>query len=212
LAGAAVATVAAPETSAGADGERRHGIQFDRVLDAVEDLGLDPTGATPVNEQLASALEEGTLVRFPEGDYQFDGELSIVADRVGFLGEGNVWFAPPTGCRSLLFNYDDPPDEVLIEGVTVDVRAPETTTGIKLFCRNTFHIQNVEFIEGDTAEEGGQISPFVLGVANEGGRGVLRNGTANDGDVDGHAGDSVATVDNHLLNRIDDSASVVFGE
>jgi hypothetical protein len=168
---------------------RRHGIQFDRVVDAVEDLNLDPTGESPVNDGLTDALKEGTLVQFPEGDYQFEGELPIEADRVGFLGQGDVRFVPLDGYNGTLINYYDPPDDVMIENVDIDMRAAQTTVGVRLACRNRFHIQDVEFLGRGLISADGQVSAFILGISNESGRGILRNAVAKKGSrIDGYAG------------------------
>jgi len=175
------------------DGENlgtRHGIEFDRVLDAVDDLGLDPSGDEAVNARLDDALSEGTLVRFPEGEYLFDGEFAIGADRVGLLGEGDVRFVPRTGYTRLLFNYHPVPDDVLIENVDIDIRADGTTTGIRLRCRNRFHIQDIEFLgRGTNDSPGGTTSAFLLAIRNEDGRGILRNAVAKKGSrIDGYKG------------------------
>ncbi|GAA0534784.1 hypothetical protein ABNG02_08575 [Halorubrum ejinorense] len=189
MAGVAAATVAtASAGGAAASGTTRRGIEFDRVLDAVDDLGLDAGGNDPVNARLDDALSEGTLVRFPEGEYRFDGEIEIDADRVGMLGEGDVRFLPPTGYSGLLFDYYPNPDDVLIEGIDIDMRANDTTTGIRLLCRNHFHIEDVEFLGRGLTDNSGQISAFLLGITNESGRGVLRNAVAKKGSrVDGYA-------------------------
>ncbi|QWC20205.1 right-handed parallel beta-helix repeat-containing protein [Halorubrum sp. 2020YC2] len=189
MAGVAAAAVAAGSTgAAGAEGTTRHGIEFDRVLDAVDDLGMDPSGNSAVNARLEHALTEGTLVRFPEGEYLFDGEFEIDADRVGVLGEGDVRFVPRTGHTGFLFNYDPVPDDVLIEGVDVDMRADDTTTGIRLRCRNRFHIEDVEFLGRGLIDNSGQVSAFLLGITSEDGRGVLRDAVAKKGSrVDGYA-------------------------
>ncbi|QUO46888.1 MULTISPECIES: hypothetical protein [Halorubrum] len=190
LAGTAAAAVAAGSAGAtAAEGTTRHGIAFDRVLDAVDDLGLDPSGTEPVNGRLDDALTEGTLVRFPEGDYLFDGEFEVDADRVGVLGEGDVRFVPETGYTGFLFNYDPVPDDVLIENVDVDMRADGTTTGIRLRCRSRFHIEDVEFLGRGLTDNSGQVSAFLLGITDEDGRGVLRDAVAKKGSrVDGYAG------------------------
>ncbi|WP_311173545.1 right-handed parallel beta-helix repeat-containing protein, partial [Halobellus ordinarius] len=190
MAGAAVATVAATTgTVASAAGATRRGIEFDRVVDAVDDLGLDSTGGTAVNDQLESALTEGTLVRFPEGEYKFDDTLFLEADRVGFLGEGDARFRPTDGFSDLLITYVDPPDEVLFENIDIDMRADGTTTGLRIFCRNHFHIQDTEFLGRGLTHDSGQVSAFILGVASESGRGVLRNAVAKKGSrIDGYAG------------------------
>jgi hypothetical protein len=188
LASAAAAAAGMASLTSASSGTTRHGIEFDSVLDAVDDLGLDPTGGETVNSQLASALDEGTLVRFPEGTYQFDGQLVIDADRVGLLGEGDVRFVPPQGYTGLLLNYDPVPDDVLIENVDIDMRADETTTGIRLKCRNRFHVQDVEFLGRGLIDNSGQVSAFLLGITNESGRGVLRHAVAKKGSrVDGYA-------------------------
>jgi len=59
LASAAAATAGMASLTSASTGTTRHGIEFDRVLDAVDDLGLDPTGNEPVNSRLDSALERG---------------------------------------------------------------------------------------------------------------------------------------------------------
>ncbi|WP_303646434.1 right-handed parallel beta-helix repeat-containing protein, partial [Halorubrum sp. CBA1125] len=189
MAGAAAAAVATGSTAgAAAGGMTRHGIEFDRVLDAVDDLGLDPSGNEAVNDRLDAALSEGTLVRFPEGEYRFDGEIVVDADRVGVLGEGDVRFVPTTGYTGLLFNYDPVPDDVLIESVDVDMRADGTTTGIRLRCRNRFHIEDIEFLGRGLTDNSGQVSAFLLGITSESGRGVLRNAVAKKGSrADGYA-------------------------
>ncbi|SFR49346.1 autotransporter outer membrane beta-barrel domain-containing protein [Halorubrum sodomense] len=189
MAGVAAATVATVSTGgAAAGGTTRHGIEFDRVLDAVDDLGLDPSGNDPVNDRLEDALSDGTLVRFPQGEYSFDGVVEIDADRVGVLGDGDVRFVPPTGYSGFLFNYDPVPDDVLIENVDVDMRADDTTTGIRLRCRNHFHIQDVEFLGRGLTDNSGQVSAFLLGITSESGRGVLRDAVAKKGSrIDGYA-------------------------
>ncbi|TKX54897.1 right-handed parallel beta-helix repeat-containing protein [Halorubrum sp. SP3] len=166
----------------------RHGIEFDRVLDAVDDLGLDPSGNDPVDDRLEDALSDGTLVRFPQGEYLLLGEVVIDADRVGVLGDGDARFVLPAGYTRLLFNYDPVPDDVLIENVDVDVRPDDTTTGIRLRCRNHFHIQDVEFLGRGTSEsDGGTPSAFALAVNDEDGRGVLRDAVAKKGSrIDGY--------------------------
>ena len=62
----------------------RHGIQFDRVVNAVNDLGMDPNGNDPIDSALISAYESGTLVEFPEGTYRVESELLWRDDKSNF--------------------------------------------------------------------------------------------------------------------------------
>ena len=47
----------------------RRGVEFDAAVDAVGDLGMDPTGETPVDGALDDAYGAGTVVEFPPGEY-----------------------------------------------------------------------------------------------------------------------------------------------
>ena len=176
----------------GGDLGSRHGIEFDRVLDAVDDLGLDPSGETAADEAIESALSDaGTLVTFPEGNYRFGGSVSLGGERVGVLGRGDVALVPDLGFGGLLFDGQRAAlDDVLIEGVDVDVRAPGTTAGIRLSCRNRFHVEDVEYVgRGTNRSPGGTTSAFLLAIRNEGGRGILRNAVAKKGSrIDGYEG------------------------
>ncbi|MFD1686145.1 hypothetical protein [Halobellus litoreus] len=93
-------------TGVGSAAVERHGIQFDRVLDAVEDLGMDPNGDDPIDSALSSAYETGTLIEFPEGTYRIDDEAPISGSksRFGMRGLGDsqrdVQFVFPNAASS----------------------------------------------------------------------------------------------------------------
>jgi hypothetical protein len=93
-AGLGSTTVASGATS-------RHGIQFDRVLDAVDDLGCDNSGNNDVSGKVENTLETGTLIEFPPGTYRWDGLANVEGNRMGFLGTGStkddVRFTCPAG-------------------------------------------------------------------------------------------------------------------
>ncbi len=170
----------------------RHGIEFDRVLNAVDDLGLDPSGEVAAEDDVEAALStDGTLLAFPEGTYRFGGSVSLDAERIGVLGLNGVAFKPEFGFSGLLFaGRGAPVDDVLVENVDVDIRAPATTAGIRINCRNRFHVENVEFVgRGTNPSSGGTTSAFLLAIRSEDGRGVLRNVVAKKGSrIDGYEG------------------------
>ena len=170
----------------------RRGIKFDRVVDAVTDLGLDPSGERAVDRELQRTLAvAGTLVVFPPGSYRFSETVTVNTERVGILGEGDVRFVPDTGFDSLLFDGPmESLDDVLVENVDVDIRAPNTTTGIRLRCQNRFHVEDVEILgRGTNDSPGGTTSAFLFAIRNADGTGVVRNAVAKKGSrVDGYAG------------------------
>ena len=60
---------------------------FSRTVNAVEDLGCDPNGGSPIDDAL-SGVNDGTLVVFPGGDYRLEGEVQFSGNTVGMVGEG----------------------------------------------------------------------------------------------------------------------------
>ncbi|ELZ28511.1 hypothetical protein C474_15434 [Halogeometricum pallidum JCM 14848] len=72
----------------------RHSISFERTVDAVADLGLDPDEGTVVDDALA-AVDPGTRVEFPTGRYLIDS-CWIRSDNVGLVAAdgANPVFVP----------------------------------------------------------------------------------------------------------------------
>jgi hypothetical protein len=70
---------------------------FARTVNAVEDLGADPTGSRPINGDVGPAIGDGTLVVFPPGDYVVEGKWQINVDGTfGMAGAGYQSNSPPT--------------------------------------------------------------------------------------------------------------------
>ncbi|HKJ57838.1 MAG TPA: hypothetical protein VKA37_01315, partial [Halobacteriales archaeon] len=107
------------------------GIQFDRVVDAVDDLGMDSSGSQPIDGALDRALQSGTLVEFPPGTYRFEDSHYLDGEsRVGIRGTGSsqrdVRFVSPRGSR-LKFLRGDNVRSVLLENFSLDHRRDDAT-------------------------------------------------------------------------------------
>ncbi|WP_273837063.1 hypothetical protein [Halococcus sp. PRR34] len=63
---------------------------FDTVVNAVDDLGADPSGETPANSALESGAESGTLIILPRGaEFLLNGDLNLSpGGTFGMVGEG----------------------------------------------------------------------------------------------------------------------------
>ncbi|MFD1512845.1 right-handed parallel beta-helix repeat-containing protein [Halomarina rubra] len=171
LSGAAAGGALGVSASGIASAREERGITFDRVIDAVDDLGLDPTGGRSVNADFSdSDLEpygDSILIEFPEGTYRFTGEIPIGGDgrparkNIGFLGIGDVKFRPDEGANYYLFNLDEV-DAYVLDNIDVDQTASEKTTnaGFRLIANEEFYIGNVEFlgIGGNLSVSGEQIA------------------------------------------------------
>ena len=99
------ATVAALGLSApavSATSIEREGITFAQTIDAVDDLGMDPTGDTSVIPQIQE-IPPDTLVEFPDGTYLIDERVDLPnMGNVGFeaVGEAIIKGAPGFGDTS----------------------------------------------------------------------------------------------------------------
>ena len=83
---------------------------FSQTVNAVEDLGCDPNGGSPIDGAL-SGVSDGTLVVFPSGDYLLDGQPQLSGSTVGMVGEGyDQASGPPepgSGAATLIANNQD---------------------------------------------------------------------------------------------------------
>jgi hypothetical protein len=192
LSGAAAASTVA--AGVGGASETVHGIEFDRVVDIVDDYGADPTGNEPIDSALDSAISDGTLVQFPDGRYQFGsvGKVLTSMRSIGFQGLGDVKWVPPTGAPGdkPIFNVGGRSNSVnhfLLEGIDIDIRANNTTAGFKLLVQDGFHVEDVEFIgrgDSDDYVEGGGpniVDCFITRIASSSGEGVIKNVVAKKG-------------------------------
>jgi len=125
LAGAAATSVAAGSTIAKA-GTSRHGITFQRVVDAVEDLGMDPTGSDPIDDALDGAIGSDILIEFPPGEYLFGRDRTYHdLSNFGIRGTGasvdDVVIKPPRH-EGYEFLRVERGTNILIENITLHQR------------------------------------------------------------------------------------------
>ncbi len=159
--------------------------EFDQVVDAVADLGCDPTGETPSDDALAGEISDGMAIRFPAGRYRFDrGHGFRGFDHLGFVGEGDATFVPPPGFNDKLMAFSG--NRVLFSGIDVDLRADNTTAGLRLITKSGFLIEDVEFVGRGTHGDSDVTNALSLAVADGSETGTVRNVTARHGSAIGH--------------------------
>ena len=145
-------TVTAQRTST----VERSGIQFREVQNAVEDLGMDPTGQKPIDSAIVRSGDD-SLIQFPEGSYRFDADASGVelANEVrGFEAVGEaVSFVAPEGYRGFSLSCTEM-DGIYIDGIDIDQTAPDASTGMRL-CGDRVIVRDVELLGGSDVRRGG---------------------------------------------------------
>ena len=163
-AGVATAGLSVASGAAGAATER-HGIRFDRVVNAVDDLGLDPNGQEPIDDGLASVAREGdTLVQFPPGEYLVDDKVDV-GDDFGIESttgdREDVVFTPVRGKLTRLFGTDGDPSGFYVGQVTLD-RRDEYRSSLELVrggFTDAVQVHDV-LVEGWAPESGNKILTF----------------------------------------------------
>lgn len=123
------------------DGAGDEGIEFDRTVNGVEDLGMDPSGAEPIDDQLDEVLVDGTLLELPPGQYLTTRRHTARRlSRWGLRGtgeqRGETRVLPPEGAGLFFLNVRSGRD-ILLENLTFDVR-----DGQSEWLNNTFKVSD----------------------------------------------------------------------
>ncbi|MFC6963381.1 hypothetical protein ACFQL7_03830 [Halocatena marina] len=186
LTGAVVTGSAVGTTQIGrARAATHHGITFDRVVDAVADLGCDPKGNADVSSKVESALDGQTLVEFPSGTYHWDGSVTLDTDRIGIRGTSDdVLFTFPAGYNQFFINGSC--EQALYENFDVDIQPENTATGIRVASERGFHIENIEHIGRGTADSSDVTRCWQLRVNDPDATGVVKNFVAKKGSAWAH--------------------------
>ncbi|MFB6179849.1 MAG: hypothetical protein ABEI77_09015 [Halorientalis sp.] len=94
----------------------------------VVQLGVDHTGRHPVGDTLTSAVDDGTALYFPRGEYKLTDPTSFDGFRnVAFVGN-RALVRPPDGYADELFQFgtDSGATELRFEGIDFDLTANHT--------------------------------------------------------------------------------------
>lgn len=130
-AAAAVATGAAATSTPVDAALQQNDITFDRRVNAVEDLGADPTGTIPIDAALGGAVDDGVLVEFPPGTYSLNIPVEM-GERTGFVGVGetaaDVRFRPTGAAGNQWLQFAETGDSV-VGGFTVVGDTPGSIGG-----------------------------------------------------------------------------------
>lgn len=159
--------------------------EFDRVVDAVDDLGCDPQGNTACDSALETIASDNIGVRFPAGTYRFERQhVFDGSTRIGFVGVGDVTFVPPSGFNKKLLSFLG--DWVRFEGIDIDIRQPETTAGLRFITESGFDVEDVTFRGRGTHPDDSVEDMLALGVRDPSARGTVRRVIALHGSAIGH--------------------------
>lgn len=181
------------DTSAGTETPDAWIAEFDPVLDAVDDLDCDPSGESPCDAAIRSAVGDGVAIRFPAGSYRFEAGLQFHEyDRLGFVGDGDVTFVPPTGFNGQLMGFVG--DRILFRDIDIDLSAEDTTAGLRFITSSGFSVEDVEFLGRGTHPDDSVVNALALAVEDPSKQGLVRNVVARRGSAIGHYKDGNGRV------------------
>ncbi|GAA0525047.1 hypothetical protein GCM10008992_26880 [Halorubrum aquaticum] len=176
---------AADDEVAGFDAEG-YGIEFDRVVNAVDDLGMDPTGEEPIDDALDDAIETGTRIEFPPGDYTVTEEPPTKparsTSRLGLVGLGesqrDVQFHFPTAGEredGFWFVNQAGGEDVLLANFSIQLSDDlETSVSIRLDTNDNGIAEDLEWLGFIPAQIQSKGSLLRMNVSS-------RNGATTDG-------------------------------
>jgi len=164
----------------------RHGIQFESVVDAVDDLGMDPTGNSAIDSKLQKSLDRGNeLIEFPPGEYLMtDDVVTGSVTNWGILGLGSdptaVRFLHTSG-NGLMVIQTNGGHGQLVENVTMDYSHQKSgTIGLSLRGDDNLNVIDVHFVGFNPTTNQGDITNLTVQVFDPDGEalaeGVVRTG------------------------------------
>ncbi|QSG07726.1 PKD domain-containing protein [Halapricum desulfuricans] len=121
------------------------------MVDAVDDLGMDPNGNEPIDAAFNDAIKTGTLIEFPPGEYLMETDHSDAGvSRFGVRGLGDhrndVQFLPEAG-SGIAFLHGGGPGPYMIENVSFHERDDETSmVYLGMGSENGVYVGNVEWL------------------------------------------------------------------
>lgn len=182
-----------------------YGFDFDTVLNAVDDLGMDPNGQDPIDDAFLRFLKrESTLLEFPPGRYRFENQHKVKkANTLGIRGLGKnrrkVLFSTPSKRARKFIVIENGGNGFLLENVTFDHGGGAGSIGNVLRLDDNLRVQNVEHIGFNPTQENGAVDNLSPQILTEDGTAIVDtfvrtgptdivshghlDGTANEGSI-----------------------------
>jgi hypothetical protein len=149
--GAAAAALGPVSFAADARGasETRHGVSFDTVVDAVDDLGMDSSGNDAIDGALDRAVSSDTLIKFPPGQYLIEEKHGFLKkSNFGIVGTGSdrsdVEFVFPSGFEDRFLKIRYGTDWVFENFTVQQTDDRETGVGMTFAPDDGLHLHDVE--------------------------------------------------------------------
>jgi hypothetical protein len=121
--------------------QRQH--SYGRKINAVKDLGLDPSGKEPIDGKLTSANLDNARVFFPKGNYRVTGDMTFRTDAPCALVGPKATLKMDTGARGHLRPIIP---GGLIKGLSLDLSADGALFGLQPMTDGYVEVKNVDIV------------------------------------------------------------------
>ncbi|MFC7021037.1 MULTISPECIES: hypothetical protein [Haloarcula] len=179
LGAAAVAVSSTGIVGSATAATERYGIQFGTVVNAVDDLGMDPNGDAAIDSALENTLSDGNvLIEFPAGDYYFESTNTFGSpDNWGIRGlgstPGDVRFFTDAG-EGKFFLKTNGGSGQLVENVTLDYSSDhDGSLGMIIRGPDAIRVQDVHYVGFNPTNEAGAVNNLVPMATDPNGSAVI---------------------------------------
>lgn len=149
---------------------------YDEVVDIV-DAGADDTGSEPVDDVLASALGDGTVVEFPDGEYAINHVSLWGMHNFGMRATGDATLVPGDDYDEEAWIAGSSFSDFLFEGFEIDNSGDGEAPSLKMFAEDGLVVRDVT---KRGFHDGGE-NAFHFRVTDPDGNGLVEGLRATDG-------------------------------
>lgn len=176
-----------------ADEQPEYFERFDRIVDAVEDLGVDPTGEEPVNEAFFGA-GSNVLITLPDGHYSFEGESRLTGiEKFGIHGSENTTIVLPEDTDDRILDLFEI-DEIAVTNLDVDQRAMDAVGAFRIQANEWLYVGNIQFHGRALRRDGYESAALNVGLRSETGTGRVESVVSKKGSAWSHYNNSQGRI------------------
>lgn len=166
----------------------------DRRVDAVNDLGLDPTGGEPIQNAVESAIADGVEIGFPSGSYRLSAPIIAPGtSNFALVGEGDVAFVVDSGITDYVVQYQNCRSCGFV-GIDLDQSASDCSANLRFRCHDGLVVSDVAFV--GVSDPSDSQKKIHARITSDGGAGRIERLRATDGTEVGRPG-----VDHNAVHK-----------
>ncbi len=171
-------------------------IEYERTVNIVE-AGADPTGSQPIDDVFQRVAQDGTLVKFPEGEYLVNHLSLYSLSNFGMRAVGDATLVPGANYDTDTWIGGAETENLLIEGFTIDTTSDGVSPTVTISSYGGLIVRDV--LKRGPQNDGS--TAFSFRIVDPNGVGLVENLRIPDGDTDGNSVGIYTNTDGTLTVR-----------